>query len=397
MSSTRPQKTRRKQLKSSNKAEPPAHNEKNPGDLVQVVRAALSGRSRDLQLVIRRVANSHRDDSPALADELMTLLRDNPHAASPLRRANAVPVPLDHDSQLRLLRIEESVELPHEPVFATPVRESLDQLVEERVATDKLAGVGLLPTRSALFTGPPGVGKTMAARWIARSLDQPLMVLDLSAVMSSFLGRTGNNVRAVLDYAKASNAVFLIDEFDAIAKRRDDGTEVGELKRLVTVLLQEIDEWPATGLLIAATNHPDLLDPAVWRRFEVRIDFPYPENGEAEALIRLFLDGTDADSHWPQILALVLAGQSHSDLERTLINVRRSVALDRCSIEEGLLRVVQTAGDRHSKDDQIRLAVQLVNEIGVSQRKAESLTGISRETLRKRLSSQRGSGAAHGK
>ena len=378
-----------KRLKSREKMVVPDQDSEYGDEIVQVVRAALSGRSRDLQLVIRRVANSQRGDNPEVADQLMQLLRDNPHSVSSLRKANALPVPLDHDSKLRLLRIEQSVELPHEPVFSSATRKVLDQLVEERGATDKLAGAGLLPTRSVLFTGPPGVGKTMAARWIARSLHRPLMVLDLSTVMSSFLGRTGNNVRAVLDYAKEADAIFLIDEFDAIAKRRDDGTEVGELKRLVTVLLQEIDEWPATGLLIAATNHPDLLDSAVWRRFETRVDFPFPQQGEAETLIRLFLRGVDADSHWPRILALVLNGSSHSDLERILVNVRRSVALDRCTVEEGLLEVVQTASNQLSKDDQINLAVRLVNELAVSQRKAQSLTGISRETLRKRLSCKR--------
>ena len=76
--------------------------------------------------------------------------------------------------------------------------------------------------------------------------------------MSSFLGRTGGNLRLVLDYAKGQDCILLLDELDAIAKRRDDATEVGELKRLVTVLLQEIDDWPATGLLLAATNHPDV-------------------------------------------------------------------------------------------------------------------------------------------
>ena len=97
------------------------------------------------------------------------------------------------------------------------------------------------PTRSALFTGPPGVGKTLAAKWMARELGQPLAILDLSAVMSSFLGRTGSNVRAVLDFARDRRCILLLDEFDAVAKRRDDTSEIGELKRLVTVLLQEID------------------------------------------------------------------------------------------------------------------------------------------------------------
>ena len=159
------------------------------------------------------------------------------------------------------------------------------QLLDERGAEDKLASLGLAPTRSLLLTGAPGVGKTLTARWIARELNRPLLLLDLSAVMSSFLGRTGNNLRYVLDYAKSVPCVLLLDELDALAKRRDDTIEVGELKRLVTVLLQELDDWPPTGLLVAATNHPDLLDPAIWRRFDLTIEIPLPQDELIEKAI----------------------------------------------------------------------------------------------------------------
>ena len=131
--------------------------------------------------------------------------------------------------------------------------------------------MGLSPTRSAIFVGPPGVGKTLTARWLASQLGVPLYVLDLTAVMSSLLGRSGTNLRAALDFAKRSPCVLLLDEIDAIAKRRSDDTDIGELKRLVTVILQEVDEWPATGLLLAATNHAELIDPALWRRFDLVI------------------------------------------------------------------------------------------------------------------------------
>ena len=146
------------------------------------------------------------------------------------------------------------------------------------------------------------LGKTLAARWIAKKLNRPLIVLDLWAVMSSFLGRTGNNIRNVLDYAKGLDCVLLLDEFDAIAKRRDDAVEIGELKRLVTVLLQEIDEWPSSGLLLAATNHPDLLDPAVWRRFELIVEFPMPTEAEIRQAIELFLGGEAEEKGWSAIL-----------------------------------------------------------------------------------------------
>ena len=136
-----------------------------------------------------------------------------------------------------MVRLEHVTELLVEPIFSTAAKTALTQLVQERTKPDRLTTRGLAPTRSALFVGPPGVGKTLAARWLAKEINKPLLILDLSAVMSSFLGKTGNNLRQVLDYAKSEDCILFLDEIDAAAKRRDDNTEIGELKRLVTVLL----------------------------------------------------------------------------------------------------------------------------------------------------------------
>ncbi|TGV70329.1 AAA family ATPase, partial [Mesorhizobium sp. M00.F.Ca.ET.158.01.1.1] len=111
---------------------------------------------------------------------------------------------------------------------------ALDTLVAERKDIENLHKAGWEPTRTVLFTGAPGVGKTLGARWLARELNRPLLILDLAAVMSSYLGRTGTNLRHVLDYAKTLDCVLLLDELDAIAKRRDDRGQIGALKRLVT-------------------------------------------------------------------------------------------------------------------------------------------------------------------
>ena len=173
---------------------------------------------------------------------------------------------------------------------------------------------------------------------MARELRRPLLTLDLSAVMSSFLGRTGANVRHVLDYAKSVTGVLLLDELDAIAKRRDDTTDVGELKRLVTVLLQEIDDWPPTGLLIAATNHADLLDPAVWRRFEMQVEFPLPTEASVHKAIETFLGTSKAPEVWNNVLAVTLRGLSYSDIERELMLARRASVTRSIPLEDALSR-----------------------------------------------------------
>ena len=151
------------------------------------------------------------------------------------------------------------------------------------------------------------------------------MILDLAAVMSSLLGRTGSNLRHVLEYAKTIDCVLLLDELDAIAKRRDDRGEIGELKRLVTVLIQQIDDWPSSAVLLAAANHPDLLDPAIWRRFELHVDFPLPN----EAAITQFVNSTLASyfahaKQWSHVLGVAFEGCSFSDIERDVSAARRS-------------------------------------------------------------------------
>ena len=280
----------------------------------------------------------------------------------------------------------ETPTLETEPVYDTRTWAAVRQVAREREHCERLAQAGVDPTRSVLFTGPPGVGKTLAAKWIARELGQPLAILDLSAVMSSFLGRTGGNVRAVLDFARDHNCILLLDELDAVAKRRDDTSEIGELKRLVTVLLQEIDEWPPSCLLLAATNHAKLLDPAVWRRFEVVVEFPLPEPDVVAAVLRDHLD-LDSISPWPAVLSRALAGSSFSDALQAASLARRVAALDGCSVETALERILHDLVKSLNGARRRQFAVSLAVDGVVSQRRVSAITGVSRDTIRKHLQS----------
>jgi len=352
-------------------------------DLVQLARLALAGRPQDVQTYVTRISRKYQKLVPELGEQLKNLLKAAPTRKSPLRNEAMAAIPLDRDSHLHLLRVESAGLLEHEPIWQPRIAESLSQLVEEHQQADVLRGRGLAPTRTAIFTGPPGVGKTLAARWIARELDRPLLTLDLSAVMSSYLGRTGSNVRHVLDYAKGVPCVLLLDELDAIAKRRDDDQELGELKRLVTVLLQEIDDWPEGGLLVAASNHQELLDPAVWRRFELQVQFELPSREAIQQSLRLFIDDdSELDHTWLSALTEVLVGQSYSDIERQIKLLRRQAVLKHCRLSELFPLLIRHYIDDCSKAAKKEIALRL-SETGLSQRAINDLTGLSRDTLRK--------------
>jgi SpoVK/Ycf46/Vps4 family AAA+-type ATPase len=351
--------------------------------LVQLARISLAGRQQDVQAQLRQSVVKLRKKEPALAEQLSQLLAISPSALSPLRDVGGPLVPVDADSRMALAKSEFPVVLATEPILSTELAERLLQVANEQKHLPALERQGLGPTRSLLFVGPPGVGKTMCARWLASLLNRPLITLDLATVMSSYLGKTGSNIRSVLEYAKGVESVLLLDEFDSIAKRRDDDGDIGELKRLVTVILQEVDDWPSSSLLIAATNHGELLDPAIWRRFDDVLEFDVPSPKEREAtLFALFSDDKEAVAEWIPLLVKIWEGKSFSDLTRIVQWVRRRATITDSSVLDALLdRIGQDLRDSSSQER--KRAANLLAMAGYSDRKISDVVGISRDTLRK--------------
>jgi AAA+ superfamily predicted ATPase len=236
----------------------------------------------------------------------------------------------------------------------------------------------------------------MTAAYIAEQMKQPLLVVDLASVMSSYLGRTGRNLRAVLDYASETECVLFIDEFDALAKRRDDNTDVGELKRLVNVLLLELDRWPADSFLVAATNHLDLVDPAIARRFDVKIELPMPECEQRGSLLAQipFISAARIEGDYISLLALATEGKSHSDIVKLVNGFAREMIVEDGNLErfpERIANYAMTSLSELAKTDAevrsqiIRLAHQ---SLGYSQRKIAGILGVSHPTVSRALASR---------
>lgn len=252
--------------------------------LLRVAEAGLAGDRQRLELILLDVVRSLKRSNSGVSNELGQILAIYATNPGSLRWKETGPPPVDGDEGLALLRMLESDAAPR-PILPLEVTERVNQFVCERRGAATLLKEGFTPPCSLLLTGQPGTGKSMLARWLAKELGLPLVVQDLATSISSLLGKTGFNLRRTLDYARNRPCVLLLDEFDALAKRRDDHSEVGELKRIVNVLLKELEDWPLHSVLVAATNHQALLDPAVRRRFHVVLDLPLPGEPERQQIL----------------------------------------------------------------------------------------------------------------
>lgn len=359
-------------------------------DLAQLARLAVNEQTEDVRLFVARLVRKYRGIKPGLAEQMDQYLRSKPARGGSVMRKNirpensSHPMPVDNESRMSLLKVFHDDSGTVKPLLSSELEDSFSQIIQERKQSDRLASLGLLPTRSAIFVGKPGVGKTLTARWLASKLGLPLYVLDLTTVMSSLLGKTGSNLRAALDFSKQAPCVLLLDEIDAIAKKRNDDSDIGELKRLVTVMLQEVDEWPSSGLLLAATNHPELIDSALWRRFDLVIEFKLPELAQIKEAVTQFL-GPDLPvfKRWLDILVLIFSGESFSDIERSIQRFRRTLALSAASDSDVIEELVKTKAITLEHQQRIEVAIGLAQKTKLSQHKISEITGVSRDTIRK--------------
>lgn len=205
---------------------------------------------------------------------------------------------------------------------------SCRDLIEEQTRTDLLRSFGLEPRNKVLLIGPPGNGKTSVAEGIAEALMVPLLTVRYESIIGAYLGETATRLSKLFEYAKSRHCVLFFDEFDTIGKERGDQQETGEIKRVVSSLLLQIDSLPSYVVTIAATNHDTLLDKAVWRRFQLKLELPKPTRGNLERWFSTFEKKMNFSFGLEtSTLAKKLYGKSYAEAEEFALSVYRKFVL----------------------------------------------------------------------
>jgi len=267
-----------------------------------------------------------------LARDLEKLLQNGngyikPLAANPTPWHQFPEPPKDKDTGLALLDVKQFDLTWDRIVLSEKIFDILQEIVLENRKQDILAAYNLKPKNKLLFCGPPGCGKTQTAKILSSALGLPLVYVNLTAVFSSYLGQTATNLQKIFTYIEKGEWLVLFDEFDAIARDRDNLNEHGEVKRLVNSLLQLIDNATNQSIFVAATNHEKLLDSAVWRRFDEVIFFDNPTVEQRTALLSRYLSAIRYTAINLSTFADRLENATGADIERICSDAIKAVVL----------------------------------------------------------------------
>lgn len=279
-------------------------------------------RKAALQLAAAESAAGH----VRVAEELRSILAKMP--LSPPRRPGAtVDIAQPRGELADILDGGHREDCFKDIILREDIQVLLARVIVENRARARLERYGVTPRRRLLFHGPPGCGKTFAAAVIAGEMGLPLMTVRLDALFSRFLGSTALHLRSIFAEMPRRPGVYLFDEFDAVAKARGDAQDVGEMNRVVTAFLQMVDADQSASLLIAATNHVELLDRAVFRRFDVIVPFEKPSSPEIAALLLLRLGAFGLTAQRASDFGALAQGRSFADVARACDDAVRTMAL----------------------------------------------------------------------
>ncbi len=330
--------------------------------LKALLRSHIDGDDRHFYSVaMQMAAHEARQGHGRLAEELRELIdaakaRRSAVEASP---AAAVPIARPKGELASLLSVSYPAQRLSDMVLSLDVSQRLQQVLKEQRHMTKLRTHGLQPRRKVLLVGPSGTGKTMTAAALAGELGIPLFVVRLDSLITKFMGETAAKLRQVFDAVQATRGVYFFDEFDAIGGQRGLTNDVGEVRRILNSFLLMIEQDASASVIVAATNHPEILDQALFRRFDDVIEYRIPSHDEIEDLLRVRLARYMPNSKAYGPIADAASGLSHADITRAIDDtVKNAVMHDADSVTPAaLLEQVQqrqTMRQRASADVGVR-------------------------------------------
>ncbi|TGK88239.1 ATP-binding protein [Leptospira bourretii] len=258
--------------------------------LKRLFRSIPAESNSDLSKIAKEIIDEERKKGhESLANSLQSLLAKSETQASLKSFGKVISLhelPLDRRFKIPLVTYVERENLRHEMVLPEETSKKIRRIEEEYAARERLKHYGLNPRRKILLYGSPGCGKSMTAERIAWNLGLPFLKVKFEAILSSFLGESASNIKSIFDSVKNFPSVLLLDEFDFIGKSRNTKNDVGEMHRIVNILLQLMEEYDAPGILVATTNLEGSLDEALFRRFDDIIELPKPGISEIQEILK---------------------------------------------------------------------------------------------------------------
>ena len=291
-----------------------------------------------LRLDIDRVRNYtsfladklHESGDEKTAARLRKLLLEEDHQLRPASASSAHALPVDSESRFPLIERIKLQAIDEPPVVLADTQwATVREFISVAKSQGQIEAHGGRAAVSLLMYGPPGTGKSRLARFIATELGLELYVARLDGLISSFLGSTSKNIRAIFEFASKTPCVLFLDEFDAIAKLRGDTLELGELKRVVNSFMQNLDSLGQQGIILAATNHDELLDSAVWRRFSYRLELVHPDAALRRKLWEQFLPSVPKRKKDLFVLVDLSDGFSGADIHEVCLRLERKQIIEK--------------------------------------------------------------------
>lgn len=281
---------------------------------------------RFMSVAIQVAAHEARQGHGRVAEEIRELV----DKAKQAKRAATQPVPIatPRGELAALLSVSFPETRFSEMVLSPEIRDRLKRVLREQRGRQKLHQHGLEPRRKLLLVGPPGSGKTMTAAALAGELGIPLYTLLLHGLITKYMGETAAKLRSVFDALAERRGVYLFDEFDAIGGRRGSPNDVGEIRRVLNSFLQFLEQDTSSSLLIAATNHPEALDPALFRRFDDVVQYNFPPDELVLRVVRNKLASFETESLEWELVADAARNLSYADIARACESAAKEAVLD---------------------------------------------------------------------